>query len=133
MAEEIKKETKETTSKKKPSKVKEWFKRNKGGLMLIGGAIGGGVLGIFGLKKLNDYANDLCAEAEENLLKTLRPVRVLHADGNEEDGWLGMFDGLGEVLLPDTEKSVGRLAGTFDFSEFDWVDDVADKAAEPEE
>jgi hypothetical protein len=129
MAEEIKKEMAE----KKPSKVKDWFKRNKGKIMLIGGAIGGGVLGIFGIKKLGDYANDLGAEAEENFLKTLRPVRVLHADGNEEDGWLGMFDGLGEVLLPDTEKSVGRLAGTFDFSEFDWVDDVADKAAESEE
>ena len=129
MEEEIKKKTAE----KKPSKVKDWFKRNKGKILLIGGTIGGGVLGIFGIKKLNDYANDLGAEAEENFLKTLRPVRVLHADGNEEDGWLGMFDGLGEALLPDTEKSVGRLAGTFDFSEFDWVHDVADKAAESEE
>lgn len=130
MAEEIKKETAE----KKPSKVKDWFKRNKKGLLMIGGSIGAGVLGILGIKKLGDAAvKRVEDQLEENLLKTLRPVRVLHADGNEEDGWLGMFDGLGEVLLPDTEKSVGRLAGTFDFSEFDWVDDVADKAAESEE
>lgn len=130
MAKEIKKKE---AKEKKPSKVKTWFMENKETIGWTTGLLGAIGLGIFGIKKSLNEAKAAWDAEEERFYGSMRPVRVLHHDGNEEDGWLAPFDDGQEWFLPDTEEAVGRNAGTFDFSEFDWVHRAADEAAEESE